>query len=58
MVGDVGHLWANYKGMGGEVFWAWRDYNEVMVGNVWVTVFLLGNRLATVSGVFGRVGGR
>lgn len=56
MVGDVGHLYANYKGMGGDVFWEFGAYNEVMIGNVWITVFLLGMRGLTLSGVFGRVG--
>ena len=53
-VGDLGHLWANWKVMGPEVFWDFGGYNEVMWGNVAVTVFLHVNRLATVLGLFGR----
>jgi len=54
--GDIGHLLANYAGMESRVFWSWRDWNEVMWGNIAITVFLLVNRLATVGGVFGRLG--
>ncbi|OAL43669.1 hypothetical protein IQ07DRAFT_579950 [Pyrenochaeta sp. DS3sAY3a] len=51
--GDIAHLYANYRGMGREVFFGFGQYNEVMVGNVWVTVFLWVNRVATLGGVFG-----
>jgi hypothetical protein len=54
--GDVGHLAANYIGMGSVVFWAYREWNEVMWGNIAVTVFLFLNRMATVSGLFGAPG--
>ncbi|KAH6616685.1 hypothetical protein C7974DRAFT_402252 [Boeremia exigua] len=54
--GDVGHLAANYAGMEDKIFWAWRDWNEVMWGNIAITVFLLVNRLATLGWVFGRPG--
>ena len=53
--GDLGHLYANWKAMGPAVFWNFGAYNEIMWGNVAVTVFLHVNRLATVSGVFGRL---
>ena len=53
--GDIGHLYANYKGMGGDIFWDFGAYNEVMVGNVWITVFLWVNRIATLAGMFGKV---
>jgi hypothetical protein len=53
MCGDVGHLIANYVGMGSGAFWAWREWNEVMWGNIAVTVFLFANRAATLSGVYG-----
>lgn len=56
MCGDVGHLVANYAGMGSAVFWAYGEWNEVMWGNIAVTVFLFLNRLFTVLGVFGRPG--
>lgn len=55
--GDIGHLLANYAGMESRVFWAWRDWNEVMWGNIAITVVLLVNRLATLGEVFGRLGG-
>lgn len=53
--GDVGHMYANYAGMGPDVFWDFGAYNEVMVGNVWITVFLWVNRVGTLMGVFGRL---
>ncbi|KAF1948058.1 hypothetical protein EJ02DRAFT_332515, partial [Clathrospora elynae] len=53
--GDMGHMYANYRGMWSAVFWDFRAYNEVMVGNVWITLFLWVNRVATLSGVFGRI---
>ena len=56
MVGDLGHLYANYKGMGGDIFWGFGSYNEVMIGNVWVTAFLFAMRGLTLSGLFGQVG--
>ncbi|KAJ8110595.1 hypothetical protein OPT61_g6602 [Boeremia exigua] len=56
LCGDVGHLLANYAGMNSKVFWAWREWNQVMWGNIAVTLFLLLNRLATLSGFFGRPG--
>lgn len=54
--GDVGHLLANYAGMESKVFWAWRDWNEVMWGNIAITIFLFVNRLATLSGIYGKPG--
>lgn len=54
--GDIGHLYANYKGMGREILLNFGDYNEVMVGNVWITIFLYVNRIATLAGAFGRIG--
>lgn len=54
--GDVGHLVANYAGMGSAVFWAYREWNKVMWGNIAVTIFLFLNRIATVNGMFGSPG--
>lgn len=54
--GDVGHLAANYIGMGDSVFWRYTEWNEVMWGNIAVTIFLFLNRMATVNGVFGTPG--
>ena len=48
-------MYANYAGMGPDVFWDFGAYNEVMVGNVWITVFLWVNRVGTLMGVFGRL---
>jgi hypothetical protein len=53
--GDMGHLYANYLGMGNRVFWEFGGYNDVMVGNVLITVFLWVNRVATLAGGFGRI---
>lgn len=54
--GDMGHMFVNYVGMGSEVFWNFDRYNEVMVGNVAITVVLWTMRVLTLSGVFGRLG--
>jgi hypothetical protein len=56
--GDLGHLYASYSVMGTQVFWDFGRYNEVMWGNVGITLFLHINRLATLLGLFGRVGRR
>lgn len=50
---DLGHLYANYLGMGKDHFWNFAEYNEVMVGNVWITIFLFVNRVSTLLGIFG-----
>ena len=52
----MGHMFVNYVGMGSEVFWNFDRYNEVMVGNVAITVLLWTMRVLTLSGVFGRLG--
>ena len=52
----MGHMWANYIGMGSEVFWNFDSYNEVMMGNVAITVVLWTMRVLTLSGAFGRIG--
>ncbi|KAL6702644.1 hypothetical protein ACN47E_001267 [Coniothyrium glycines] len=52
---DIGHMYANYKGMGPEVFWDFRNYNEMMIGNIWITLFLFVNRVGTLAGIFGRL---
>lgn len=44
--------------MGPKVFWNFNEYNDMMWGNIGVSAFLHVNRLATVLGVFGRVGGK
>jgi hypothetical protein len=55
-IGDLGHIWASYAIMGGELFWDFGSYNDMMVGNVVVSAGLWGMRMATLGGVFGRVG--
>jgi hypothetical protein len=54
--GDIGHMYANYAVMGSQVFWDFGQYNEIMWGNVAVTLFLHVNRLATLAGLFGKLG--
>jgi hypothetical protein len=53
-VGDLGHIWASYRYMGSDVFWNWKGYNDMMIGNVVVSAVLWGMRMATLSGLFGR----
>jgi hypothetical protein len=55
-IGDVGHLYASYRGMGEEAFWDWNGYTNMMIGNIIFGVFLVSNRLLTLSGFFGRIG--
>ncbi|KAJ4305128.1 hypothetical protein N0V90_000658 [Kalmusia sp. IMI 367209] len=55
-VGDLGHIYSSYKVMGPETFWNFNEYNDMMWGNIGASAFLHVNRLATVLGVFGRVG--
>lgn len=57
-VGDLGHIYANYKFMGSEMFWDFSVYNDVMMGNVFLSVFLWCMRIGTLGGVFGRIGRR
>ncbi|KAH7139288.1 hypothetical protein B0J11DRAFT_564095 [Dendryphion nanum] len=57
-LGDLGHIYASYKQMGPDVFWNFGGYNDLMWGNIGASAFLHVNRLATVLGVFGRVGRR
>ncbi|KAF2865934.1 hypothetical protein BDV95DRAFT_612176 [Massariosphaeria phaeospora] len=56
--GDLGHIYSSYKVMGPDVFWNFGGYNDMMWGNIGVSAFLHVNRVATLLGVFGRVGGR
>ncbi|KAK5111041.1 hypothetical protein LTR62_005416 [Meristemomyces frigidus] len=49
---DLGHIYAFYRVWGG-TFWDFGQWNDLMWGNVGVSVFLHVNRLATVMGVFG-----
>ncbi|PSN67397.1 hypothetical protein BS50DRAFT_634769 [Corynespora cassiicola Philippines] len=53
---DLGHIYSSYKGMGQEAFLNFNDYTDLMWGNIGVSAFLHVNRIATVLGVFGRIG--
>lgn len=55
---DLGHIYASYHVMGGDAFWNFGQYTDVMWGNIGFSAFLHVNRVATLLGVFGRVGGR
>ncbi|KAF2205616.1 hypothetical protein GQ43DRAFT_436845 [Delitschia confertaspora ATCC 74209] len=57
-IGDLGHLVSFYRALGEDVFWDWSRWNEMVWGNIVATMFLFVNRLSTLAGVFGRVGGR
>lgn len=56
-VADLGHIYAVYRSVGAEYFWNWREWNIYVAGNVWVSLFLHVNRLATVVGLFGGLQG-
>ncbi|KAF2473072.1 uncharacterized protein BDR25DRAFT_282292 [Lindgomyces ingoldianus] len=57
-LGDLGHIYASYRAMGPEIFWDFSGYNDMMWGNIGGSAFLHVNRLATILGVFGRLGPR
>lgn len=54
-VADLGHCYATYRAVGSEYFFNIGGWNDMIWGNVGVSLFLHVNRLATVSGVFGRI---
>ena len=55
-IADVGHIYCSYLGMGEKYFWDLNLWNRMVWSNVGVSAFLCVNRIATVSGVFGKVG--
>ncbi|KAF2006994.1 hypothetical protein P154DRAFT_615093 [Amniculicola lignicola CBS 123094] len=57
-IADLGHIYASYKVVDPDLFWDLGRWNDVMMGNVGGSAFLHVNRVATLLGVFGRVGGR
>lgn len=57
-IADLGHIYSSYLGMGEKYFLDLNSWNQMAWANIGVSVFLCLNRLATVSGVFGRIGGR
>jgi hypothetical protein len=61
-IADLGHIWAVYQGMshgrgGAAQFWDWRNWNDMIAGNVGASVFLCLNRVMTILGFWGRFKG-
>lgn len=52
-LGDVGHLWAVYAGMGHEDFFNISNWNEYAWGSIGFTALLLVCRLLYLAGFFG-----
>ncbi|KAF2177513.1 hypothetical protein K469DRAFT_732381 [Zopfia rhizophila CBS 207.26] len=57
-LGDLGHMYSSYKAMPPGMFWDFGNYNDAMIGNIGISIFLHVNRWATLLGVFGRLGPR
>jgi hypothetical protein len=57
-VADLGHIYSSYLGMGEKYFFDLNSWNQMAWANIGVSVFLCLNRIATVSGIFGSIGGR
>ncbi|KAF2654465.1 hypothetical protein K491DRAFT_693776 [Lophiostoma macrostomum CBS 122681] len=57
-IGDLGHIYASWRVLGKETMLNFGGYNDMMWGNIGASAFLHVNRLATILGVFGRIGGR
>jgi hypothetical protein len=57
-IADLGHIYSSYKVMGPQVFWNFSGYNDLMWGNIGFSALLHVNRVATLLGIFGRVGRR
>lgn len=53
---DFGHIYATYAALGDDYFWDVSKWNDMIWGNVGVSVFLNINRWLTVLGLFGKVG--
>lgn len=51
---DWGHIYGVYRGVGKEVFWDVKGWNDMTWGSVGGSAFLHVNRLLTLAGVFGR----
>ena len=54
--GDTGHILANYAVLESAFFWNPGGWNDMAWGNIGVSVFLCINRIATLLGVFGKIG--
>lgn len=55
--GDYGHIYASCRGLPPNVLWDISQWNEVVWGNIGVSLVLNVVRLLTVMGAFGRLGG-
>jgi hypothetical protein len=53
---DLGHIYSFYRAVGADYFFNFGGWHEHMWQNVGVTAFLHVVRLATLAGVFGRIG--
>jgi len=53
---DYGHIYATYAALGDDYFWDVSKWNDMIWGNVGVSLFLNVARWLTVLGVFGRIG--
>ena len=56
-LGDLGHVYAAYRGLGDTIFWDLSKWNDMAYGNIGFTLFLHINRWLTVANIFGRLGG-
>ena len=53
-VGDIGHIWQSYVGIGHANFMAVQSWNSMTWGNVGVTALLLVTRVGYLLGLFGQ----
>lgn len=53
---DLGHIYAVYRVLEPEVFWDLGQWNDMMWGNAGVSGFLHANRVATLLGLYGKIG--
>ncbi|KAF7507836.1 hypothetical protein GJ744_010000 [Endocarpon pusillum] len=51
--GDLGHIYATYAGLGGNMFFDVANWNDMVWGHVGTSIFLFVNRVATAAGIFG-----
>ena len=57
-IADLGHIYANYLGMGEKHFLDLNSWNHMAWANIGISAFLCLNRVATVLGCFGKVGNK
>lgn len=53
-IGDIGHLWATYIGMGHANYVDVGNWNKLAWGNIGFTFFLFVTRIGYLSGLFGK----